>query len=94
LCIIAGLVYNGQSFEVVIDMKEDEITLSHKGKMETHTHLCNSITGGQLQESIGAESRIKLAHKDSQGKDKEKNLDAMLRKYDDEFEFPERINVH
>jgi hypothetical protein len=37
LCMIAGLVDNGQSFEVVTEMKEDETTLSHKGKMETHT---------------------------------------------------------
>jgi hypothetical protein len=38
-----------------------------------------------LQEFVGAESRIKLAHEDSQGKDKEKHSNAMLKKYDEEL---------
>jgi hypothetical protein len=53
--------------------------------------LCNAITGGQLQEPIGAESRIKLAHKDSQGKDIKKHSDAMLKKYDEELELLENL---
>jgi hypothetical protein len=55
LCMIAGLVDNGKSFEVVTRMKEDETKLSHKGKMETHTQLLNAITGGQLHKHVGAE---------------------------------------
>ena len=56
-------------------MKEDDTTFYHKGKMDTHTELCNEITRGQLQEHVGAESKINLAREDSQGKDREKHLD-------------------
>jgi len=72
-------------------MKEDETTLSHKGKMDTHTKLCNEVIGGQLQESVGAERRTKLAHEDSQGKDKEKHSYTMLKKYDEELELLENL---
>jgi hypothetical protein len=53
--------------------------------------LCIAITWEKLQEPIGVERRIKLAHGDIQRKDREKNLNAILRKYDEELELLENL---
>lgn len=68
--------------------------MSHKdNQSEDHTHLINAITGGQLQEPVSAESRTKLAHQDSQKKDKdeEQHSDKMLMRCDEDIMLLERL---
>lgn len=92
--MIAGLVEEKQSFEAIMGMNEDEITLSFKStQMDTHTQWCNSITDGKLQEPIWKEKDTKLAHGDSQSENinEEKHFDEMLKKHNEELELLENL---
>ena len=72
-------------------MEEGETSLFHKENHNgNNTHWVNIVDGAQLQEPICEDNMGKIVHGDSQSKDKEKHLDEMLMKFEEEIKLLER----